>query len=130
MKTVDNEAGVKFARKGYYKGVEVTVTHRYGSQVWLEDYPIRHKGGPTEWGCWVEGESVTYKDNFDDDSANEQPSNREPTSIPMTLKKPNAKNNQSNKKPNNKYKSGKTNTSPKGNNGSMTRNRRGSARNS
>ena len=70
MKTVDNEAGVKFARKGYYKGVEVTVTHRYGSQVWLEDYPIKSKGNPTEYGCWVEGESVTYKDDIE---PNQQP---------------------------------------------------------
>ena len=58
MKTVDNEAGVLYAKKGYYKGTEVTVTHHYGAEVWLEDY--RQKGGET--GCWVPAEAVSYKD--------------------------------------------------------------------
>lgn len=57
---VENEARVLYARKGYYKGKEVTVTHRYGAQVWLEDYPVGKK--PVEYGCWVDSESVKYKD--------------------------------------------------------------------
>jgi len=123
MKTVDNEAGVKFARKGYYKGVEVTVTHRYGSQVWLEDYPIRHKGSATEWGCWVEGESVTYKDNMSDKEPN----------LEIVEAEFNRNRESKSRKQNNGY--GKNNfqrqsvhpsSSPKGNNN--TRNNRGSTR--
>ena len=63
MKRADNEAGVIYATKGYYKGTEVTVTHHYGAEVWLEDYPIRHKGSPIEYGCWVPSDSVSYKES-------------------------------------------------------------------
>ncbi len=59
MKRVDNEAGVLYAKKGYYKGQEVTVTHHYGAEVWLEDYKEK---GSRECGCWVSGDSVSYKD--------------------------------------------------------------------
>ncbi len=60
MMTVENNAGVFFARKGRYKGVEVTVTHRdpKTGDVWLEDYPVK---GSTEVGVWVNGESVDIK---------------------------------------------------------------------
>lgn len=57
---VENEAGVYFARKGYYNGKEVTVTHRDGPMVWLEDYPVGK--APVEYGCWVPNESVNYRD--------------------------------------------------------------------
>lgn len=57
--TVPNEAGVFYARKGFYKGKEVTVTHRDGAMVYLEDYPIGK--APVEYGCWVPNESVNYK---------------------------------------------------------------------
>lgn len=63
MKRVDNEAGVLYAKKGFYRGTEVTVTHHYGAEVWLEDYPIKQKGSPTEYGCWVSSDSVSYKDD-------------------------------------------------------------------
>lgn len=55
-----NEAGVYFARKGYYKGKEVTVTHRdpKTGDVWLEDYPIKSSTKATEYGIWVPGDSV------------------------------------------------------------------------
>ena len=59
MIKVENDAGVRFARKGYYKGKEVTVTHRYRDMVWLEDYPVGHD--PVEFGCWVPNRSVKYK---------------------------------------------------------------------
>ena len=59
MKGAENEAGVFFARKGYYKGKEVTITHRNGEMVWLEDYPIGRD--PVEYGTWVKNESVRYK---------------------------------------------------------------------
>ena len=62
MKRADNEAGVLYAKKGFYRGTEVTVTHHYGAEVWLEDYPIKQKGSPTEYGCWVSSDSVSYKD--------------------------------------------------------------------
>ena len=114
MKQVDNEAGVKYARKGYYKGTEVVVTHRYGSQVWLEDYPVRTKGGPTEYGCWVESESVTYKDD----------------AAPKQKPKPNSYNKKQNRQngspKNNRNNSNTPNTRPKGNNGG--KNNRGSSR--
>ena len=55
-----NEAGVLYARKGYYKGKEVTVTHRNGTDVWLEDYPVGKN--PVEYGLWVSGDSVSYKE--------------------------------------------------------------------
>lgn len=60
-KGVWNEAGVFFARKGYYKGKEVTVTHRdpASGQVWLEDFEVNKN--PTEVGLWVNGDSVSYK---------------------------------------------------------------------
>ena len=60
-KGVWNEEGVFFARKGYYKGKEVTVTHRDPAtgQVWLEDYPLGKN--PILYGCWVNGDSVSYK---------------------------------------------------------------------
>ena len=60
MRGADNEAGVFWARNGYYKGKEVTVTHRCGDQVWLEDYQVGKL--PTECGCWVPNSSVNYKD--------------------------------------------------------------------
>ena len=63
MYGVDNEAGVYFARKGYYKGKEVTVTHRNGDEVWIEDYPIGK--APIEYGCWVKNESVSYDTKTD-----------------------------------------------------------------
>lgn len=56
---IENDSKVFFARKGYYKGKEVTVTHRYGTEVWLEDYPVSK--APIEYGCWVNSESVKYK---------------------------------------------------------------------
>ena len=64
MTKVPNTAGVFFAKKGYYNGQEVTVTHRdpKTGMVWLEDYVIKHKGSPNEFGKWVDGDSVTYKD--------------------------------------------------------------------
>lgn len=55
---VENEAGVFFARKGIYKGKEVTVTHRNGEMVWLEDYPVSK--APVEYGLWVRNDSVKY----------------------------------------------------------------------
>ena len=53
-----NCAGVWWARKGYYKGKEVTVTHRdpKSGQVYLEDYKEKD-----EYGLWVNNDSVTYK---------------------------------------------------------------------
>ena len=59
MNTVENDAGVLYAKKGYYKGKEVTVTHHDGAMVWLEDYPIGKN--PIEYGCWVPNESVSYE---------------------------------------------------------------------
>lgn len=59
MQKVENEARVYFARKGYYKGVEVTVTHRNGDMVWLEDFPVGHD--PILYGLWVKNDSVKYK---------------------------------------------------------------------
>ena len=65
MLTVENDARVFFARKGYYKGKEVTVTHHDGAMVWLEDYPVG--GSPVEYGCWVPNDSIRYKgENYDD----------------------------------------------------------------
>lgn len=58
MYGVENEAGVYFARKGYYKGKEVTATHRNGDEVWLEDYPVGKD--PIEYGIWVKNEAVAY----------------------------------------------------------------------
>ena len=62
MYGVENNAGVFYARKGYYKGTEVTVTHRdpESGKVWLDDYPVK-TNGPTEYGLWVDADSVTYK---------------------------------------------------------------------
>lgn len=62
-----NEEGVFFARKGYYKGKEVTVTHRdpKTGQVWLEDFPIGKD--PVLYGCWVDGESVRYAELKEND---------------------------------------------------------------
>lgn len=57
---VENDARVFFARKGYYNGKEVTVTHRHGAEVWLEDYPVGKN--PITYGCWVSSDSVKYKD--------------------------------------------------------------------
>lgn len=57
MHGVENEAGVLYAKKGYYKGKEVTITHHSGAEVWLEDYPE----SPLVYGCWVPSDSVTYK---------------------------------------------------------------------
>ena len=59
-KYLQNESGVFFARRGYYKGKEVTITHRDPAtgQVWLEDFPIGKS--PVEYGCWVNGDSVNY----------------------------------------------------------------------
>ena len=59
MYGVENESGVFFAKKGYYKGREVTVTHHSGSTVWLEDYPIKGDDGLVV-GCWVPSDSVSY----------------------------------------------------------------------
>lgn len=59
MIAVENESGVYFAKRGYYKGKEVTVTHRHGSMVWVEDYPINGDDGLIV-GCWVPSESVSY----------------------------------------------------------------------
>lgn len=59
MHGAENEAGVLYATKGYYKGREVTVTHHSGAEVWIEDYPIGKD--PVLYGCWVPSESVTYK---------------------------------------------------------------------
>ena len=57
---VDNDGMVFFAKKGYYKGAEVTVTHRdpETGNVWLEDYKGK---GDIEAGCWVNADSVKYK---------------------------------------------------------------------
>ena len=60
MYGVENEARVFYARKGYYKGKEVTVTHRNGDMVWLEDFPVRDNGS-LEYGLWVRNDSVRYK---------------------------------------------------------------------
>ena len=125
MKRVDNEAGVMYARKGYYKGTEVVVTHRYGSQVWLEDYPVKHGGGPTEYGCWVEGESVTYKDDLSAKSEqNSTPNNRKPDQSKQQLAQKKSGGGYSNK-PYTK-KQNYSSSSPKGNN--VTKNSRGSSR--
>ena len=59
MVTVENEAGVFFAKVGYYKGKEVIVTHHDGSMVWLENYPVNGDDGLI-LGCWVPSESVSY----------------------------------------------------------------------
>ena len=125
MKQVDNEAGVKYARKGYYKGTEVVVTHRYGSQVWLEDYPVRVKGGPTEYGCWVESESVTYKDDLGANSEqNSAPNNRKPDHPKQQLVQKKSGGKYQNKSQTKK--SNYSSSSPKGNN--VTKNSRGSSR--
>ena len=62
MYGVENNAGVFFAKKGYYKGTEVTVTHRdpESGKVWLDDYPVK-TNGPTEYGLWVDADSVSFK---------------------------------------------------------------------
>ena len=60
MYGVENDARVFFAKKGYYKGKEVTVTHRDNAMVWLEDYPVKQNGS-TEYGIWVPSDSVSYK---------------------------------------------------------------------
>ena len=65
---VENDAGVFYARKGYYQGKEVTVTHHDGAMVWLEDYPIGKN--PIEYGCWVSNESVSYKGIINSEIAN------------------------------------------------------------
>lgn len=59
MQKIENDAKVYFARKGYYNGREVTVTHRDGAMVWLEDYPVGKD--PVEYGAWVLNDSVSYK---------------------------------------------------------------------
>ena len=61
---VGNEAGVYFARRGYYNGQEVTVTHRFGSQVYLEDFAVTSKNSPPQYGLWVNNDSVQYKDDI------------------------------------------------------------------
>ena len=73
MKTVDNMAGVLFAKEGYYKGNKVIVTHRDPAtgNVWLEDYPV--SGSPIVYGCWVDADSVRYQDEAKD---NNQPKKR------------------------------------------------------
>lgn len=57
----ENERGVFYARKGYYKGKEVTVTHRnpQTGEVWLEDYQVGKD--PVTYGCWVDMDSVNFK---------------------------------------------------------------------
>ena len=64
MIKVENDAGVFYAREGYYNGQKVIVTHRdqANGMVWLENYAERHKGSPVEYGKWVNGDSVTYKE--------------------------------------------------------------------
>ena len=62
----ENEAGVFYAEKGYYKGKEVTVTHHDGAMVWIEDFPLGKD--PIEYGCWVANESVKYKEELPDES--------------------------------------------------------------
>ena len=57
--SVENEAGVFYAKKGYYKGKEVTVTHHHGAEVYLEDYPVNGADGLVV-GCWVPSDSVVY----------------------------------------------------------------------
>lgn len=57
--SVENEAGVFYAKKGFYKGKEVTVTHHHGAEVYLEDFPISGPDGLVV-GCWVPSESVSY----------------------------------------------------------------------
>lgn len=59
--SVVNEAGIFNAKKGYYKGKEVTVTHRdpKSGDVFLEDCP-RKDGGITVYGIWVSADSVKY----------------------------------------------------------------------
>ena len=66
---IENDAGVLFAKKGYYKGQEVTVTHHDGAMVWLEDYPIGKN--PIEYGCWVSNESVSYQGETKENKNNE-----------------------------------------------------------
>ena len=60
MYGVENDARVFFAKKGYYKGKEVTVTHRNPAtgEVWLEDYPVGK--APIMYGCWVSADSVRF----------------------------------------------------------------------
>ena len=66
MRTVKNgevnDAGVFYARKGFYKGKEVTVTHRDPAtgEVWLEDFPVGKD--PVTFGCWVPSDSVKIKE--------------------------------------------------------------------
>lgn len=62
----ENESGVFYATKGWYKGKEVTVTHHDGAMVWLEDYPVGK--GTIEYGCWVPNESVKYKEELPNES--------------------------------------------------------------
>jgi len=61
---VENVAGVYFARKGYYKGKEVTVTHRDPAtgDLWLEDYQVKGANG-LDYGIWVNADSVSFSGN-------------------------------------------------------------------
>ena len=71
MMKVENDARVFFAKKGYYNGKEVTVTHRDGAMVWLEDYPVGKD--PIEYGVWVPNDSVSYKDGTNKNVGSEKP---------------------------------------------------------
>lgn len=70
MMKVENDARVFFAKKGYYNGKEVTVTHRSGAEVWLEDYPVGKD--PIEYGVWVPNDSVSYKDETSENNVAEK----------------------------------------------------------
>lgn len=84
----ENEAGVLYAKKGYYKGKEVTITHHSGSQVWLEDYPVKDVDGMMVCGCWVESASVVFGG---DEVVSDQDNKKKPT------KKQNKRNTRTNK---------------------------------
>lgn len=60
---VPNDAGVFFAKKGFYEGKSVTVTHRdpASDQVYLEDYPVQD-GKNVLYGLWVNKSSVNFVD--------------------------------------------------------------------
>ena len=73
MYGVENDARVFFAKKGYYKGKEVTVTHRNPAtgEVWLEDYPVGK--APIRYGCWVNADSVRYTQEAADSKETKKP---------------------------------------------------------
>ena len=62
MYGVENNSRVFFAKKGYYKGTEVTITHRDPAtgDVWLDDYPTKGPNG-LDYGIWANADSVVYK---------------------------------------------------------------------